>query len=68
MEEAAIGGHPWARYNLGYSEIEAAQTGTTEERMRSLDKAVKHWIMVPAPFIRWAEELVFEGNCGQRRF
>jgi tetratricopeptide (TPR) repeat protein len=35
LEEAAIGGHPWARYNLGVEEKEKGR----------MDRAVKHWII-----------------------
>ena len=35
LEEAAIGGHPWARYNLGADEWNSGE----------YDRAVKHWII-----------------------
>jgi len=35
LEEAAIGGHPNARYNLGWEEEESG----------NIERAVKHWII-----------------------
>ena len=35
MEQAAIGGHPYARHNLGYY----------ENRNGNIERAVKHWII-----------------------
>ena len=51
LEEAAIGGHPWARYNLGACEWNSGE----------YDRAVKHWIIAAKQGLDKALEEVKEG-------
>ena len=45
LEEAAIGGHPLARYNLGRHELEKYRLGRHELENGTLERAMKHWII-----------------------